>query len=478
MPAQLHEEQSARPRLRFAGGTVELYGLAEWRIKRIFGSGLWTRDPRSGIFRADAQHYAAIRQRFYASRLDCSDQVCQWEAVTWGALALPQLRAEQIAAVAAWRKRRRGVVVMPTGAGKTEVALEIIREAAVATLVVAPVRDLMYQWHRRILTGLGCDAGIIGDSCFRVAPVSVTTYDSACMHMDRLGNRFGLIVFDECHHLPGPMRGDAARMSAAPQRLGLTATPPHNSARHDELARLIGPVAYELSLAAVRGQTLADYQVVRMPVHLSPEEQFRYDRLSRQVRAYLLHLRREHPGATWRDVCQRSRIDPQAERAVRAFRARRAIEDGAGAKLRVLEDLFRLHADEPCLVFVGSNRTARDVSRRFLIPCLLSHCGKRERREILEGVAAGDYPALVANRVLDEGVDLPEAKVAIVLGGTASTRQARQRLGCILRKSGNRTATLYEVVCGETHEAVQSRRRRRHEAFARTRRTIAPMRSG
>ena len=57
---------------------------------------------------------------------------------------------------------------MPTGTGKTEVALSILRQLAVSTFVVAPVRDLMYQWHRRIAERLGYDAGIIGDSIYRV----------------------------------------------------------------------------------------------------------------------------------------------------------------------------------------------------------------------------------------------------------------------------------------------------------------------
>lgn len=461
--------QDRGARLAFDAGTLTLRAPGSI-VRRVLGPLAWLWDERCAAFRCDAQHYAAVRQRLAMARVPCVDDVCQWSSITWPRPDLPELRPDQAAAVRGWSQRRRGVVVMPTGTGKTEVALAIMHQAAAATLVVAPVRDLMYQWHRRILAGLGYDAGIIGDNVFRVEPVSVTTYDSACLHMQRLGNRFGLIIFDECHHLPGPVRADAARMCVAPQRLGLTATPPRGDARADELLRLIGPVAYELPLALARGKTLANYQVVRIPICLSPQEQHCYDRLSRQVRGHLLQRRQADPQATWSDVCHCAANDPQAQRAVQAFQAKRAIEDRAEEKLRVLEDLFRLHAGEPCLLFAGSNAMARDVSRRFLIPCLLSHCGKRERREILQGLEQGDYPAIVANRVLDEGVDLPAVKVAIVLGGMASTRQAQQRLGRILRKAGDRRATLYEVVCGETREAERSRQRRRCDAYRGTRR--------
>ena len=108
---------------------------------------------------------------------------------------------------------------------------------------------------------------------------------------------------------------------------------------------------------------------------------------------------------------------------------------------------------------------ARDVSTRFLIPCLLSHCRKRERQEILEGLRAGRYPALVANRVLDEGVDLPEVNVAIVIGGGSGTRQAVQRLGRVLRKNAFGRACFYEIVTAGTRDEQRSRDRRRDDAF-------------
>jgi superfamily II DNA or RNA helicase len=457
------------PTLSFAGGTLVLHGMTSWSIRQVFGAGWWRWDSRVAAWRCDALEYMNVRRALAENGRAFTDTVPAWSRVTWPNVQLHPLRPEQSDAVAAWTRAGHGMIVMPTGTGKTEVALTIMHQTAVATLVVAPVRDLMYQWHRRILHGLGCDAGLIGDGRFAVQPVSVTTYDSACIHMDRLGNRFALVIYDECHHLPGAVRRDAARMSAAPRRLGLTATPERSDGRHADLDRLIGPVVYELPLEAVRGRTLAEYEVVRIPVYLSDAEQARYDALSARVRRYIARRRKTEPEFGWEDLCNETASDPEARQVLHAYHARKAIEDRAAEKLRVLEDIFRLHAGSPTLIFAGSNAMARDVSRRFLIPCLLSHCGKKERHDILDGLRDGVYPALVANRVLDEGVDVPEVKVAVVIGGTASTRQAQQRLGRILRKSGNARAVLYEVVCAATKDEHRSRRRRDSEAYQGTR---------
>jgi len=467
MPNATQPANSAK--LEFTGGTLVLTGIPLPKLEEWFGRLLWIPDRRIGAVRCDAIHYASVIAELQRRQIRFENMVTEWQEVCWRANALHELRPEQIQAVDAWLSAgQRGCVVMPTGTGKTEVALSIMQRTNVSTLVVSPVRDLMYQWHRRILRTLGYDAGIIGDSIFRVAPVSVTTYDSACIHMHTLGSRFGLIIFDECHHLPGPIRRDAARMSAAPARLGLTATPERSDGKHADLTELIGPIVYELPMSSARGQSLAEYDIVRIPVHLSDDEQKRYDRLSEEVSGYMYEQRQENPKFTWEDVCAESSVSPESRKALKSFHAKRAIEDRAEEKLKTLEDLFRLHAGDRCIVFAGSNAMARDVSLRFLIPCLLNHCGKKERLDVLEGFEAGDYPAIVANQVLDEGVDVPAAKVAIVIGGMASSRQARQRLGRILRRSGNAKAVLYEVVCTGTNEEKRSRQRRQHSTFEGT----------
>lgn len=459
-----HDEQ--KPSLRFNAGTLVLEGVS----RGDFGSvpAWWSWDSRVGQWRCDASCYDQAKSFLAEKEVAFDDAVPQWQSIDWPYVSLPPLRPEQEEAVAAWMSPRRGVVVMPTGTGKTEGALAIMRQTAVSTLIVAPVRDLMYQWHDRIRLGLGYDAGIIGDNTYNLRPVSVTTYDSACIHMEKLGALFGLLIFDECHHLPGPLRRDAARMSAAPMRLGLTATPERSDGLHMDIEGLIGPTVYTLPLAEVKGRTLADYEIVRIPVHLSADEQARYDTLSGEIRHYMHAKVKEERNYSWGDLCADAGKDPECRRVQKAFYAKTAIEDRAEEKLRVLEDLFRLHAGTRIIVFTGTNAMARDIARRFLAPCLLNHCRKQERIEVLDGFRRGDYPVIIANQVLDEGVDIPAAKVAVVLGGQGSTRQAKQRLGRILRRQGDERAVLYEVVCAETREETRSRLRRKSDAYVRT----------
>jgi superfamily II DNA or RNA helicase len=456
--------------LRFDQGTLVLAGWTRPAIEAVFvDHNPWVWDSRSLVWRCDALHYPRLKPQLEARAWGVVDEAADWPLTRLGKIQLPAPHPEQQQAIERWLTAGSGVVIMPTGTGKTEVALHLMARLSVSTLIVAPVRDLMYQWHRRILRGLNYDAGVIGDNTFDIRPVSVTTYDSATIHAPVLGNRFQMIVFDECHHLPGELRRDAARMSLATRRLGLTATPERADGREVDLEWLIGPPVYELPLSAVRGSVLADYEVVRIPVRLNNDEQSDYDRLSGIVREYVRERRKTEARFTWQSLCAETAEDTEARAALTAWRQKQAIEDRASEKFRVLEDLFRLHARTPVLVFAGSNAMAIAISRRFLIPCLLNHCGKRERLQILEGFQSGVYPALVANQVLDEGVDLPETKVAIVVGGTSSTRQARQRLGRVLRKSGNACAVLYEVVCNETSESGRSRRRRKNDAYQRTR---------
>jgi superfamily II DNA or RNA helicase len=449
--------------LSFDRGSLRLEAPATARVPPYF---VW--DERVGAWRTAAINHLRVREDSAAYRLRLADRAQAFFPPPTLKVALPPLRPDQQAAVEAWEAAGgRGVVVKPTGTGKTEVALAIVARHRAPTLVVAPLRDLMYQWQRRIRTGLGVEAGVLGDGRREVWPITVTTYDSAWIHMKEIGNRFRLIVYDEAHHLPGPVQHESALDCLAPLRLGLSATPWRADGGERLLDELVGPLVYQEDLAQARGRTVADYVIVRVPIYLSEEEQAEFDELSRSIRRYVAGRRRAEPGFEWTELARRSRTDPEAREVLQRWRRKLAIVNRSAEKLRVLEDVFRLHPDEPVIVFTASNRMALDVSARFLIPALTAHSDKHERNRVLDALAAGRIKALAACEVLNEGWDAPAVKVGVVLGGDKGVREAVQRLGRLLRKTGDRAARLYEVVLQETPDVARARRRGRADAYRR-----------
>jgi superfamily II DNA or RNA helicase len=473
-------------RLTFDRGSLRLDAPRSARVPAYL---VW--DDRVHAWRTEAHRYLRVREDAATYHLRLDDEAPRFFECPTLHPALPPLRSDQHAAVEAWERAGcRGVIVKPTGTGKTEIALSIIVRHRPSTLVVVPLRDLMYQWQRRIRRTLGVEAGILGDGRREVWPITVTTYDSAYIHMKEIGHRFRLIVYDEAHHLPAPTLRESALDCLAPMRLGLTATPWRADGADRLLEDLIGPVVYQEQIADARGRTLAGYSIVRVPIYLGEDEQAEFDALSRRIRAYIARWRREarsssrHPGEPagdgrpagrhggpafdWvRDLASRARTDPEAKAILRAWRRKLALVNRSAEKLRVLEDILRLHPDEQVIVFTASNRMALDVSARFLIPALTVHSDKRERNRVLDLFGEGILRALVACEVLNEGWDAPAVKVGVVLGGEGGVREAVQRLGRLLRKTGDRAARLYEVVVQESPDVARTRRRERADAYQR-----------
>ncbi len=143
-----------------------------------------------------------------------------------------------------------------------------------------------------------------------------------------------------------------------------------------------------------------------------------------------------------------------------AHREARSIAFGTEGKLRVLTDLLAQHHPARTLVFTDDNATVYRISQDFLLPAITHKTPVKERHDILSRFRSGDYPVIVTSRVLNEGVDVPEASIAIVLSGTGSTREYIQRLGRILRRGEGKLAVLYEVIAEDTSEETTSRRRR------------------
>jgi superfamily II DNA or RNA helicase len=284
--------------------------------------------------------------------------------------------------------------------------------------------------------------------------------------MEHLGARFGLIVFDECHHLPGASYSIAARQALAPYRLGLTATPERADGRDAALTELVGPIVYRQNITALSGDYLAEYETETVTVELSAAERIEYDAERALYKEFLAanDIRIGSPSG-WQDFIIRSSRTDDGRRAMQAYRRQRALAFTAASKLELLEHLLHQHRRDRALVFTQDNDTAYAIARRFLIPAITHQTKVTERSAILAALAEGTIGAIVTSKVLNEGVDVPDANVAIVLSGSGSVREHVQRLGRVLRKRGDKRAVLYELVTSATGETYTSERRREHDAY-------------
>lgn len=434
------------------------------RIAEAAGESRVVYDRRLGAYRTVALAYRDIHEHLEAGEYAVEATFEALPPLSFQPAITLTPRAYQEAAVNAWADAgSRGVVVLPTGAGKTLVALLAIARSATTALIVVPTLDLLSQWRQALRRQLGAPAehvGVYGGGKQELAPLTVMTYDSAAIHTRAL-NRFGLLIFDEVHHLPATSYRLAAEGAMAPYRLGLSATPERTDGLEVDLLRLVGPVVYSRSPAELRAH-LARFQERRITIALDPTERQAYEAATATYRAYVRanRLRIQSPEDFQRLIIWPSAANEAARRAMLAHREARRLAFNAAAKTRKVVELLRAHSGERILVFSEFNAVVEALSRSLLVPCITHKTPPAERAAVLEGFRSGRFRVLATGRVLNEGVDVPDASVAIVLSGSGTRREYVQRLGRILRPKAG-PAVLYELVTEESSEEHVTRRRHR-----------------
>ena len=421
-------------------------------------------DPRTSMYRAEGRHYRAIVEKCVRDKIVYADEARGWDNADagWKLTSERVPHPHQAEAVAFWMKRRRGVVVLPTGTGKTFTAMLCIEKVARPTLIVTPTIDLMNQWYADLGKSFGITIGLLGGGYHEYQPITVTTYDSAANHVERWGNKFGFLIFDEAHHLPGPTYSLAAIASLAPFRMGLTATPERADGGEAILPELIGPIVYRREITELSGDYLAQYEAKRIYIDLNSEETENYHR-SRGI--YRDFIERMGLVGNWQRFIFESTRSAEGQAAMRAYREQKLIERTASGKFTALEEIMRRHVSERIIIFTADNSTVYRIARQYLVPAITHQTKAKERKQILERFHSGEYTILVTSQVLNEGVDVPAAGVGVVLSGTGTIKENVQRLGRILRKYKDKQAILYEVVARGTAEEFTSERRRQHHAF-------------
>ncbi|QXJ33255.1 DEAD/DEAH box helicase family protein [Saccharolobus shibatae] len=374
-----------------------------------------------------------------------------------------RLREYQQEALYAWLKSKLGIIVIPTGGGKTVIGLKAIALIRLATLIIVPTIDLLQQWYENIRELLGVEAGRVGGGYDELKGITVITYDSAYTQLEKIGNKFGLVIFDEVHHLPSEGYSIIAQGLAAPYRLGLTATPERSDGRHKLYPSLVGPVVYRITVSNLVGKYLSSFETQRIYVNLTEDEEKLYRHYRGILRKFL--SQRNLKLKSLNDFNRLVRLavkDKEAREALLAWHEALKIAVNSKAKLEKLKDLLKELNGEKIIIFTRNTSMAYEISRLFLIPAVTYKTNKQERIEILEKFRSGKYNVIVTSSVLDEGIDVPDASIGIVLGGYGTSRQFIQRLGRILRKKENKKARLIEIITKGTSDYNLSKRRRQN----------------
>jgi superfamily II DNA or RNA helicase len=325
----------------------------------------------------------------------------------------------------------RGTVIIPTGGGKTFVGLEAMRRAGTSALVLVVTKELAAQWVERIRKYLGISPGVLGGGSREVRDVTVAIYNSAVKYIDELVGRFGLVVFDEAHHVPAETFKEVALSLDSPFRLALSATPEREDKNEHLIYEAVGPPVYRASYRSmIEAGLVVPVEHYRVYVRMSKEEEKNYASLPND-NAIVLRNAAAKAGAKI----------PVAVRIV-------AREVALGSKV---------------LVFTQFIDQAEELYRRLReagIAAELITSEEGNREAAFRRFSAGVSKVVVTTTVLDEGVDVPDAEVAVVVSGTGSRRQMIQRVGRVVRAtSGKRAARVYELVARGTIEEALSEAR-------------------
>ena len=426
-------------------------------------------DPRTKQLRAQALYHSNIISYLQQSGIEYEDDVNE-------IIPTPQLnvssniklsfRTYQKQAIKNWLGAgKKGSIVLPTGSGKTIIAIKIIELINSSSIIIVPTIDLMDQWTN-ILSEYFKDViiGNIGGGIFNLSGITVSTYDSAYLKAPYIGNKFDLIIFDELHHLAAPGYKTIAEQFTSKYRLGLTATYEREDNLHIEFPKLVGGIVFSSQLNELtKAKYLASFVVERRYVKLSGEEKKQYEKNYCLYHIILKKLGINLYGSMGlKKLILMSGKNKYAREALLA--RNNALDIALNSKSKI-EELTKILAENQRLktiIFTQHNKLVYAISNKFLIPYITYKSSKQERHDVLNGFKGDRYNVVVTSKVLDEGVDIPDAELGIIVSGTGSKKEFIQRLGRLLRTKpdSNKRARLIELISSETHEINISARRK------------------
>ena len=447
--------------LTFDKGTVVLRGIGRREFENLqLRAGLMTWDDRTECARATAMQSAEIKTELMKRQKEIPEPFPHLQKIRTFNADLPPLRGYQSEALAAWhRVGQRGIICLPTGAGKTLTALAAVAQVKRSALILVPTRILLHQWAKAAAKHLNIKIGILGDGNFELCEVTIATYESAWRSIHRIGKFFDFIIADEVHHFGSGERDEILLCSLASKRLGLTATPPDQEPHMTKLRNLMGCVVFSLKIGDLVGIALSEFQYFQVRMRLTPEEQIKYDALRKIWKNYRDAQNTGNKGTDFGRLKAQAQKTSAGKRALNCLAESQKISGLCQEKLQNLRALCQEHSNKQILIFTPDTAAAYFFSSLFRCPAITSEIKKDERDYYMGQFANSAVKILVSCKVLNEGFDLPAAQVAIIVGGCTSNREFTQRVGRVLRKKPGKIAMIYELIVQNTYEQYRAKKR-------------------
>jgi len=416
-------------------------------------------DERINAFRALGHSYPQICNRLNSIQANYKDHISSsfLKPNDW---IPPQLRPYQGLALEIWKRQsQRGIICIPTGSGKTLTAIGAMAQSKCSTLCVVPTLVLMHQWVETIRSFYNGPIGLLGDGNSSIEAITVSTFESAYRKMSDIGHHFELLIIDEVHHFGNGARSELMQMSVSPKRLGLTATPPTSPETSATLEHLIGPIVFQLGVKDLIGTWLAPFNHFCLRLELTPSERNQYQTLWQQYAKYRQWYQKSCPEGSWNDFIQTAKKSEEGRKALNCRRDALSLVHFSEAKQATLASILKRHNRQKCLIFTADTASAIAISTIFLLPVITGDIKKGERDHIVKSFREGTIRCIIACRVLNEGFDVCDAEVAIIVGGAHGSREHIQRLGRILRPAQDKNAILYELIARNTCEEFKAKSR-------------------
>jgi len=360
-----------------------------------------------------------------------------------------KLRGWQAAALEEWQKSDRGVVAVVTGGGKTWFALACVvdlleRKPGTHIVIVVPTTALLDQWVIVLTDDLGIsleDIAAYGGGNRPSKPrlfnvMVINTARAAAPEVAKSGPTF--LIVDECHRA-GSVENAKSLRGPHIATLGLSATPERDfdDLFNETVVPVLGEVIYRYDYRqALNDGVITDFDLTNVQIPLTEDEQKTYNALTRKL-APLLRMRE-----------QGKIVD---DRIQTVLRNRARVSTGAVMRIPAAVKIIEHHRRVKSIVF-HEQIFAADGITQFLknsghrVAAYHSGIGLHLRQDNLRMFRRGEIDVLVTCRALDEGINVPDASLALVVASTSSIRQRIQRLGRVLRPAlGKDKAEIYTI---------------------------------